>query len=261
MRRRIILIMAMLALLAAALAVKLVCYPTVKDAYFAMNQSSLQQAPGGLVIIRPTHFSLSIFRRGVVDTPAPGNRRTASRIMGRDVSLRDIIAVAWQVEPARVVMPPGAPTNNFDFIVTVNEPLKRLRNVIRSKFGYTADKENHETDVLALKVENPALPGVTVSAAGEKEDANVKNGRLYLTHMQFKELSRGFEQVLKAPVVDKTGLTNYYDFSLAWNTQFMRQLNNESNARFAVDKVLDDWGLGLEPDTAPMEMLVVKTVP
>jgi uncharacterized protein (TIGR03435 family) len=258
MTRTIILIVVVLALLAMAMAIKLVYYPSVKDAYFAMNQPSLQQAPAGLVVIRPTHFSLSIFRKGVIDVPAPGKRRTASRIMGRDVSLRDIIAVAWQVDTARVMMPPGAPTNNFDFIVTVDEPRKRLQKVVRNKFGYTADKENHETEVLALKVEKPALPGLTVSVAGEKEDANLKNGRLYITHMQLKELTRGFEQILKAPVVDKTGLTNYYDFSLAWNTQFLRRLSDESTARPAVDKLLDDWGLGLEPETAALEMLVVK---
>jgi uncharacterized protein (TIGR03435 family) len=58
--------------------------------------------------------------------------------------------------------------------------------------------------------------------------------------------------------VDKTSLTNYYDFSLAWNMQFMMKLENDSTARPAIDKILGDWGLGLETDTAPMEMLVVK---
>jgi uncharacterized protein (TIGR03435 family) len=258
MTKTIVPIIALLWVLALGVAIKLFYFPSAKDAYFVMDQGSLQRSPPGLVIIRPTHFSLSVFRRGVIYTPDHGNRRNASRIMGRDVSLRDIIAVAWQEDVAHVLMPAGAPTNNFDFIVTVNEPAKRLQKAIRDTFGYTAEKETLETDVLALKVEDPALPGLTVSAAGENEGSSFKGGRLCLTHLRFKELTSGFEQVLKNPVVDETGLTNYYDFSLAWNMQFLMRLRDASTARPAVDKLLRDWGLGLEPDSASLEMLVVK---
>lgn len=258
MKKTIILIMAVLGVLAVAVAIKLFYFPSAKDAYFAMDQRSLRQVPSGLVVIRPTHFSLSVFRRGVVSVPAGGNHGGSARIMGRDVSLRDIIAVAWQEDAGRVLMPAGAPTNNFDFIVTVSEPRKQLQKAIRKTFGYTVDKETMETDVLALKVEDPALPGMAVSSDGEKENVHFKAGRLYVTHMRLKELTGGFEQILKTPVVDETGLTNCYDFSLAWNTEFLRQLEREESARPAVDKLLSDWGLGLEPDTASLPMLVVK---
>jgi uncharacterized protein (TIGR03435 family) len=258
MTKTIVLIIALCWILVLGVAIKFVYFPSAKDAYFVKDQGSLQRAPAGLVIIRPTHFSLSVFRRGVIYTPDRGNPHDASRIMGRDVSLRDIVAVAWQEDVAHVLMPAGAPTNNFDFIVTVNEPGKRLQKAIRDTFGYTASKETLATDVLALKVEDPALPGLTVSAEGESEGSSFKKGRLWITHLRFKELTTGFEQVLRTPVVDETGLTNYYDFSLAWNMQLLLRLRDASTARPAVDKLLGDWGLGLEPDTASLEMLVVK---
>lgn len=258
MTKKIVPVVVLLWVLALAVAIKLACFPSAKDAYFAMDRHSLQLAPAGLVVIRPTHFSLSVFRRGVIYTAQGGNRSNASRIMGRDVSMRDIIAVAWQENPARVQMPADAPTNNFDFIVTVSEPRKQLQKAIRDRFGYTVEKKTIETDVLALKVEDPALPGLTVSAENEKEGSNIKKGRLYVTHLRLSELTGGFEQILKTPVVDKTGLTNYYDFSIAWNTQFLMRLQGASTARPAVDKLLGDWGLGLEPDSASLEMLVVK---
>jgi uncharacterized protein (TIGR03435 family) len=256
--RKIVGIGVSLGLLAMAVAIKLIYFPTVKDAYFAMDQASLQHAPFGLDVIRPTHFSLAVFRRGIIYTPVKGNRTKAGRLMGRDVSLRDIIAVAWHVDAARIQMPPGAPTNNFDFIVTVSDPLKRLQKAIRSKFGYTAEKKMIETHVLAMKVENPALPGMAVSAADEKENASFKDSRLYITHMRLKELTTGFEQILKSPVVDKTGLTNCYDFSVEWDTQFLKRLQNESTARPELDKLLDGWGLGLEPDTETVDTLVIR---
>jgi len=60
------------------------------------------------------------------------------------------------------------------------------------------------------------------------------------------------------PVVDKTGLTNFYDFSVAWDPQVRQQLHDRQTARAAVDKILNAFGLALKPDTAPLEMLVVK---
>jgi uncharacterized protein (TIGR03435 family) len=66
---------------------------------------------------------------------------------------------------------------------------------------------------------------------------------------------------LKIPVVNKTGLTNLYDYSMAYDTQTRRQLQNEITARPVVDQILAGWGLALQPDRAPMEMLVVSTTP
>ncbi len=251
-----ILVAALISVLMAAVVVKLIFFPSVKDAWFAMNQGNLQHVPLGLVIIRPTHFPGNTFRKGVMYAPSQKD----FRVMGRDVPLRDVIATAYGENPGRVLLPPGAPTNNFDFIVTLaaKEPRQRMQKAIRSKFGYTAQKQTLDTDVLALKVENPYLPGLTVSAADGKEKVDFKKGKLYLTHMQLKELTGGFEQVLKKPVVDETGLTNYYDFSLTYNARVVTSLRGDTTARTAVDQILAGWGLGLQPDTASVEMLVVK---
>ncbi len=244
--------------LALAVAVKMVFFPTASDKWFIMDQRAVLQAPAGLVIIRPTHFSMSLTRRGVIYTPPARGSNGPMRMMGRNVGLSNIMAVAYSEAADRVVMPFGAPTNNFDFIVTTTKPFLRLQKALSSQFGYTGEKETQDVDVLALKVKDPTLPGMTVSTPDEKENSSFKKGKLYLTHIRLKELAPGFEQILKTPVVDKTGLTNYYDFSLSWNRQLMTSLGKESSARPAVDKILSDWGLDLEPDTASMEMLVVK---
>lgn len=243
-----------------AVGVKLIFFPSAKDAYFAMNQRSLLKVPAGLVVIRPTHFPASAFRKGIIYASSGNNGRGPWRLMGRDVSLRDLIAAAYGETRGRVLLPFNAPTNNFDFIVTTASPRQRLQKAIHSTFGYTADKETNDADVLALKVVNLDSPGMTVSSPDEKENTSFKKGKLYITHIRLKELAPGFEQILKIPVVDETGLTNYYDVSLDWNGSMWMRLQNESTARPLVDKILKDWGLGLEPDTASIEMLVVKKV-
>lgn len=245
------------ALIVFALAVKLSFFPSAKDAWFEMDQQSLEHVPSGLVLIRPTHFSRSLYRRGIAYDP---NERSPTRIMGRDVSLRDMIAVAYDESPARVILPPDAPTSHFDCIVTTTttDPRQRLAKTIRDKFGYTALKEMRDTTVLALKVKNASLPSLTISGPGEKRTAFYKHGQYYLKHFKLNPLLSDFEQFLKTPIVDETGLTNDYDFSLPWNIQLVQQLNNENTARPALDKVLATIGLRFEPATTSLEMLIVR---
>jgi uncharacterized protein (TIGR03435 family) len=254
------------ALMAAAIVIKLLFFPSIKDAYFAMDARSLQQVPSGVVVVRPTHFPY-LRRNGILYTPSPHHNGNGWRMMGRDVPLRVVMATAYDQSPARVVLPPDAPKGNFDFLVVVTgNPRQRLQAAIRRKLGYVAQKETRETDVLALKIVNASLPDLTVSKASERQTVFFNDVKLRVTHMplmmvaseRLMPVADGLEQFLNTPVVDKTGLTNLYDYSIAWNVHIQRQLEDKTMARAAVDKILNGWGLGLQPDTASLEMLVVK---
>ena len=93
-----------------------------------------------------------------------------------------------------------------------------------------------------------------------QENQTQKNGRLYFTHVTLASVKENLEQILKTPVVDKTGLTNFYDFSLIWDAQTAKQISSGTLDNETGKKILAEWGLGLEPDTASIEMLVVKKV-
>jgi uncharacterized protein (TIGR03435 family) len=241
-------------LLVAVVVVKLAFFPSIKDANFTLNIRSLQQAPANVVIIRLTHFPKST-RNGVISASSNRNGKSTRWMMGRNVPLSDVMAAAYGQNPSRVALPPGAPKGNYDFLVTVaDNPEEQLQSAIRRKLGYTAQMEKHDADVLALKIENATLPGLTVSDASEKENVNFTGGKLYFTHMRLTILTDGLQQMLKTPVVDKTGLTNFYDFYTVWN----QQMQNGHWDQAAAEKLLNGWGLGLEPDTVPIHMLVVK---
>jgi uncharacterized protein (TIGR03435 family) len=61
------------------------------------------------------------------------------------------------------------------------------------------------------------------------------------------------EADLQIPVVDQTGLTNEYDFSLRWDGPDSRQPDSEGLKQ----ALLDQLGLELVPTNMPIEMLVV----
>jgi uncharacterized protein (TIGR03435 family) len=246
-----------LVLVAAVVAVKMIFFPSVSDKFFQVrNNAILRQAPPGLAIVRPTHFPKPP-TNGITFSTVKGSQW----IVGRNVTFQNLIAIAYSYNPGRISLPVGLPKNNFDFLVTVpKDPEARLQLAIKKKLGYTAQKEMRDADVLALKVENPNSPGLKVSPDSEKENTNVKNGRLYFTHTQLSAVTDGLEGILKMPVVDKTGLTNYYDFSLIWDAQTAQQIQSGTLDNETGRKILAEWGLGLEPDTASIEMLMVKKV-
>ncbi len=248
----------MLALVAGAVIVKRKLFPSVQQADFALNERSLQQVSSGLVVVRPTRFAKFHFN-GIVSTAVPVWGKPVRRLMGRNVTFKELMAAAYGQNPDRVVLPWDAPKTNFDFLVTArDQPQKQFREAIRRQLGFVAGMEPHEVDVLAMRVANASLPGLAVSAADKKENVEVKDGRICFTHIQVGMLTRGLEQVFGTPVVDRTGLTNAYDFSLALDVEMQRRLQKGPTARAAVNKMLNEWGLMLKPDTETLEMLVVK---
>jgi len=235
--------------------VKLIFFPSVPDKFFqARNNAVLQHAPPGLVIVRPTHFP-----KPPANTMSTTLVKGTLWMVGRNVTFQMLMAAAYSYNPERIVLPAGAPKQNFDFLVTqAGDPQEHLQSAIRKKLGYTADKETRDVPAFALKVENPNSDGLKISRNDEKENTDVKNGRLYATHMKLSLVTDEVTSILKMPVVDKTGLTNFYDFSLVWDAKTAQAIQSGTLDMETGKKILAEWGLGLEPETASLEMLVVK---
>jgi uncharacterized protein (TIGR03435 family) len=239
---------------AAVMVVKGQFFPAVKDSYFTPDSDKLRQVPAGIVVVRPTHFSSSAHDgiRHVHDGDS------LARTVGHDVLLRDVMAEAYDCSPARVVLPPDAPKDGFDFLVTVGKTREHLRTAIQKQLGFTAHRETRETDVLMLTVANPGLPGLTISAADEESDTDFKDGKLYFKHQPLSVMFKGLEAGLTLPVQDQTGLTNYYDFSVVWNPDIQKRMQAGAFNLDGVKRVLAGWGLRLEPDTASLDMFIVE---
>lgn len=233
---------AALVLIAAAFVIKAIFFPSMKDAYFAMDDPSLLQAPAGLVVVRATHYSFLRRNSGINEAWLP-NHENEWRAMGRNVSLRRMLSEAYGHDPFRMVLPPDAPTNNFDFLLTVSTNQgKQLQTAIRKTLGYSAHTETRTTNILALEIESPDLPGLKISTSS---NSSIPWGRL--VHYRIGFVAWQLEGRLQQPVINETGLTNYYDFD--WDFT--------PHDRATLDKMLAHLGLGLEAKTEPVEVLVV----
>lgn len=240
----------------AVVAVTMVVKPQpVKDSYFKPDFDNLRHVPSGIVAVRPTHSTESIGDpiRNMFE------KDSLVRAVGCNVTLRDLIAEAYGCEPGLVVLPPDASKSGFDFLVTVpTETQKHLQSAIGKKLGYVARQELRDMEVLKLKVKDATLPGLTASPGGESETIQYKDGKLYFRHKTLKLLMEGLQDGLARPVLDETGLTGRYNFSVAWSEAAQERMRGSEFDLDGVQKVLNSLGLELETATEPMNVFVVK---
>ena len=245
----------LLIVVVAAMVVKGQFSSSASDGYFVPDGDKLRQAPANLVIVRQSHFSPSLQDR----IKHIHENDSLVRTVGRNVSFRSLMAEAYDCDPGRVVLPADAPKGGFDFLVTMpTQTRKHLRMAIQKNLGYVAHQENRETEVWLLKVTDPALPGLTVSPASEEEDMTYQDGKLHFTHEPMSVIRKGLEAGLGRPVVDQTGLTNCYDFSVGWNEKLHEKIKMGTLEADGVKKYIGTWGLGLEPDTTNVDLLIVE---
>ena len=225
----------------------------VTDGYFEPNADELRQVPANLAVVQPTHFQET---PGKIKHIYDGD--SLARTVGRNVTFRDLMAEAYDCEPGCVVLPPDAPKGGFDFVVTESpKTRKHLREAIETALGYSASSETRETEVLVLQAKGSNPAGLTVSTAGD-DDINYRDGKLYFTRQPMSIVVKGLEEGFALPVVDQTGLTNNYDFTITWNDKTTQAMRDGGFHFDSAQGVLNGWGLELKPDTARLEIFTVK---
>jgi uncharacterized protein (TIGR03435 family) len=245
--------LAILTLVVVAILVKKSLYPTVRESDFQLNYQHFQNLQKNLLVVRPTHFTDGGGSFITSTQPKPG--QYVMRMMGRNVSLENVMAAAYGCYPSRVVPPAIKPKTNFDYLVTVpSRQQERLQAAVKNKLGYAAHWEDRDTDVLLLETTTPNPPAFKLSTA---TIGNVMPGRrkYQFTHMRPAALLGFLESNFHQPLLDRTGLTNFYDFSVEadWS-------GSNGPDRQQLDAVLGNLGLKLEPGTESIPMLVVEKV-
>ncbi len=191
--------------------------------------------------------------------------------MGIAQPLKEIIQIAYRQDKPHTLVNADLPTNRYDFIAKLvgpREPNKNipqnlnwaneLQKVIVKKFGVTGRLEMRETKVLALQPGSTGTHGFEVSHSmpdGRAMEVGRSGGCSF--HEQPVEVLVSFlQQRFQVPIVDQTGLTQEYDFSLAWDEPDPKHPNLDGLKQALHDQL----GLELVPTNLPIEMLVVEKV-
>ena len=236
-----------------AVLIKWLFFPSIKDEYFKSDYREFQKVPGNLLVIRLTHFSLPSHGTVFSSYTRSPSGQFIVRQMGRNVPLERVMALAYQCHPSQIIPPATQPPGHFDFLVTVPDPFpEHFKAAIQKQLGYTAHWETRNTKVLLLETQTPLPSGLRVSTT-KGENVSFNNGKLEFTHARLGSLLGFLEQYLNQPVLDRTGLTNFYDFSIERNWPIPG-----SPDPMTTEKIIKGLGFKLVPGNESVPMLVVE---
>ena len=178
------------------------------------------------------------------------------------------------------------PTGNYDFIAKLVGPREPHKNIpantnwtttlqkeIMKQFGITGRLEMRAADVLVLKPSKTGIRGFKLSHEmpnGQAmkpifEPSGNSSRAGYEYHEQpVSTLISLLEQRFQIPIIDKSGLTQEYDYSVTWLMPHPVAGNNGAlqlpDLEIVKQSLINQLGLELVPSREPVEMLVVERV-
>ncbi|AFL89253.1 antirepressor regulating drug resistance protein [Terriglobus roseus DSM 18391] len=206
------------------------------------------------------------------------------RVVIRDYNLRLLIAAAYNMNPKTISGgPEWVDSDYFDISAlapgsgqtspTREAQMSMLRNLLEDRFKLTYHREQKEFSIFALEVakDGPKLKATSLSPT---DPSSVGPGMVYpqkivmparnATMNDFTSLLQ--RAVLDRPVVDMTGLTGRYDFTLEWapdENQFGGELHPASEDAPSpplFQAVQQQLGLRLYARKGPVSAMVIDQV-
>jgi uncharacterized protein (TIGR03435 family) len=236
------------------------------DAYISDNNLEDYEKAPPLLVIQPTHFPKY---QGITGRFVPSD----GKFVGRDRTLRDIIATAYDFHTPRIIFPDQIPTNHYDFLVTLpDHPREQFQSEITKFLGYTAQAKTRVEDVLVLKVADSGVGKLKPGRVAQNRRIDPMHGpdrnapEFDYPNNSISALAEELEYQFRIPVIDQTSLVGLYNMVLDWHWQGGRWQgargveNREVNLNSIKKALLDQFGLELVPTNMPIKMLVVEKV-
>ena len=173
----------------------------------------------------------------------------SNRISGDGASLVNLIMVAWETDSFHLDLRlPSTPSQKYRFAAVVpkgREPvlLPSLRDAIQRTFAISADWQELEREVLVLK------SAKALEESSSQEVFMFMRGNITLKGQSVGKLAATLPNWLKSIVVDETGLTGKYDFTLQYRSD---------SPEILLDDLRSKYGLTLMPAKRKVRILVTK---
>ena len=236
---------------------------------------------------RPDFTAFDVATIKLVDSDAKSGRyikmENPHRFIERDYTLKLLIAAAYELNPRAIS---GGPTwvdsDHFDIEAltpgdiqpTRSEQMIMLRSLLAKRFNLTFHREPKDFAIYAIDLAKPGSqpgPGLKPTAAQPGDPTVVGPGVVYPQRIVlpahnatiFDLASILQRAILDRPVVDRTGLSGHYDFSLEWapdDSQFGGDVPTPADTTPALplfQAIQQQLGLKLTATHGPVSALVI----
>jgi uncharacterized protein (TIGR03435 family) len=189
-------------------------------------------------------------------------------VNGTAITLRDLVTYAYQVRYDQLSGgPPWAGDDHYDVLAKsegegVLEPAQArlmMQALLAERFHLQVHRETKEMAIYALVIAKggpkirPSAPDAT---GGSMVRASEKGLRMEASRGTMEQLARQLAGTSGRYVVDRTGLSGPYAFTLEW-WPANRTPPPDSDVPSMFDAVQEQLGLKLEATKGPVEMLVI----
>ena len=176
---------------------------------------------------------------------------------GLHYPIEGIVAFAYGTAPNRTIVSPDVPNDRYDFVAKMHGGVKQaLAEQLAKRFGVTGVFEDYETNVLALRLEDPgAYETKFQTRRRPAQTINFNRNSIQANGVPMSTLTDYLTGQCGMPVVDQTGLSGLYNLSLRWNDP-----PSSSNLEGLKQALENQLGLQLVSTDMPIQMLVVKRV-
>ena len=142
----------------------------------------------------------------------------------KNVSLKTVIARAYQMKEFQISGPDWIETARFDILAKVppNAPKEQippmLQNLLAERFKLTVHREQKVMPVYAMVVGKGGLKVKPLEGDPEGSMSNrfSPKGRAFSGQMTLAALAAALSQMLDRPVLDLSGIKGAYDIDLEW---------------------------------------------
>jgi uncharacterized protein (TIGR03435 family) len=194
-------------------------------------------------------------------------------IRGRSVTatastLRDLLTYAYDVRYEQLAGGPGwIGDDHYDLlaksegegVLTPAQARQMMQALLADRFQLQVHRETQEVSMYALVIakNGPKLKPTAPDATGGYSVRGTDKGmHMEASRSTMEQLSRQLAGTSGRFVVDKTGLTGLYAFTLDW-WPANRTPPPDSDAPSMFDALQEQLGLKLEPTKGPIEKLVI----
>jgi uncharacterized protein (TIGR03435 family) len=214
-------------------------------------------------------FDVASIKRSKSDLPGPIWGGSPGRWQMLNGPVASLIWTAYDTPVSEL---PGAPawvhSDRYDVVAThdANAPrdatTKMLRSLLADRFKLAVHYEKRNWPVYALVVARPGRMGPELTPSTRDCSAKDSGCGMSLGSGVLRAVGQPLTIISSAGrpdgrvIVDKTGLTGRYDFTLRYTLQ-LRPNDDTPSIFTAVDEQL---GLKLVPDTAPLDVVVVDRI-
>jgi uncharacterized protein (TIGR03435 family) len=181
-----------------------------------------------------------------------------------NVTLKDVIAVAWGIPKFRVDGPAWLDNERYTISAKVPSGAESaqipamFQSLLRDRFGLMFHRESREMGILALVVaKGGSKLQPTPSITGCHVESNQRRSSL-ACHVDLPRFAEQLTNYTDRPVVDKTSLDGRFEINLQWIPDSAAAQDPAGGATL-FQALSEQTGLRLESQRGPIEIVIIDS--